>query len=285
MAYLFTIIFLIALILLVIGLAKPTAAFFWRKGPVRRRHVVLIYGGVILISAFIVGTIAPEVPAGKQKTSDEEPAESPAKVQLSEKDLQRELNKSCDTTFRQFDTSYVMDHDTGYIVAYHETPFEGPVQDPIGKPWVRPTYKQTGPSVFDADGDKTIPMSTAVRIVDGQIKPWSKYIHGYLRVVPLGTSDTVWIEGDDFTPKDIRACTVLQKAKNGFYTRAEYIASPDATKRPMDQEDRWVKIQPKDVIIVTGYEESAHKIITLVYQPDGTRDAVFFDAETLKEIK
>ncbi len=109
-----------------------------------------------------------------------------------------------------------------------------PVTDPARKPWVRPTYKQTGPADWEEDDHHTIPMGTRVRIIDGKIEPWSKYIHGKLLVAPLGSSDAVWIEGDDFPPKDIRACTVLQKAKNGFYCRAVYTASADPTKRPVD---------------------------------------------------
>jgi hypothetical protein len=74
---------------------------------------------------------------------------------------------------------------------------------------VRPTYKQTGPADWEEDDHHTIPMGTRVRIIDGKIEPWSKYIHGKLLVAPLGSSDAVWIEGDDFTRRisgHVRCC-------------------------------------------------------------------------------
>jgi hypothetical protein len=211
---------------------------------------------------------------------------------LSERDMNRALGKSCDTSFYFMDDSVKFDHDTGYIVGdLADEPYLGEHRGLSSGKWEIASYKQTGPDSYRPDEKKKLPLYQRVKVLDSFLGQTKKSWHGWrgrLLVGVVGSEEKYMINVDNFTFKDPRQCGLVQKASNHFFTKAVYAAPADSSMRPlsMGYEEKWIDVPSHATMIVAGYDPERKLIRAGIYNKSGefVGDGQFFEG-TLTEVK
>jgi hypothetical protein len=294
MAYLFVCLFFLSCILLTIGFISPKTALFWKKGRSTRLQSTIIYFLISFVSLIGVGLTATpemrrEIDVDKAANAREDAGNDNAKsapAPLTKEETEMALAKSCDTIYNLVGGPEKYLHDTGYIIDPFDVMISG--SDWQKGPWTLSTYRQTGPGVYDEDDKKRLELYKSVRVLDARSGHTGDFDEQFLLVSPLGSNEQYLILARDFSLKNVNACTLLQKAKNGFFARAEYVAPTDPDKRPVDDAGgKWIDVPAGAHILVEEYNIYHQTIDGKIYDKDGVVYTVsaHFYPETLREIK
>jgi hypothetical protein len=277
LATVFFLLLLASIALLIIAQKNPKKAMFWKNEEATRKQATLFYAWAILISTSGWVAMLP----GKSKETEE-------KVEASETERRFELARSCDTNYSFIsNTELYLLNQKGFFVGYSETSITNE-KEWFNKPWMVSTYKQVGPKSFEEDKTKKLALYTQVEVQTILPDDNSHYAHNYLVVIPVGSTERYIIDDHDFTLKDVTSCSFLQKAKNKFYTLAEYIPTPDEKDRPVDETNgNWIDVPEGAYILVKEYRDIRNTFFGEVYSSDGRLINLYahFKPETLREIK
>jgi hypothetical protein len=272
MAKVFIFLLLISLVLLIIGLINPQKALFWKKKEqVTRKKAALFYTYTFLISFIGFATTLPH------KTAK-------ANAAATETERAYELARSCDTNYRFIHNPDKYLHQKGYFISYLTTKTN---KHWFKKPWMEPTYKQIGPSSFDIDKTRKLALAQPLEVLRTMFGRSGDFDNYFLEVAPVGSAERYIISEDNFTLKDVRSCSLLQKAKNGFAALAEYIPPVNSNDRPVDDRDHsWIDVKAGAKIFIIKYSDLDNAIIGEIYDADGSLRIPYahFKPETLTEI-
>jgi hypothetical protein len=286
MAYFFAFLLMVSFTMLIIGLFSPKTALFWKKTAGTRKQAALIYAGMSLILFIAIGFTAPKLPAeagGGESTGTGEKPAAAAPAPLTEEEMEYRLAESCDTDWRWNDQPEKYVKRTGYIVDTYVNS-----GDWEKTPWTTTTFRQTGPETFEEDRKRKIALGQQVQVLKTAHGEFLTYTDDFLTVSPVGSTETYIILERNFSLRNPDACSLIQRAKNKFPTRAEYEPPTDANKRPLDDRDMtWIDAPAGSRIVVREYNKERQMYDGTLYDKKGelmVPDAHFWP-ETVREVK
>gem|GEM_PF-1876693 len=320
MAYFFALVFLASMLLLLIGLFRPSAALFWQKSGVTRKRSTAVYLVIGLISFVIAGLTAPpemrqaannEKADGRKAGGDGSAAGAADGGAASGGGAGSGGGVGSEVTARttagiprraplpmsperaerrafgkRVDTTYTYLEDS--LPFDHDTGYLVPItfgyapDEPVEGKEIIDALIQTGPRQYDVDKNHKPRAYMPVWVLSGQMEWRRGHSHGVLWVAPVGSADSFLISTENFSLKDPKAGNLVQRARNHFYVKAVYTAPTDPNKRPVDFAGKWMEVPKDAAVIVTLYDNSSGKLEGDVYDGDDKVGSAYFDVTTLK---